>query len=227
MLSMASLKRQYDVELFLRTLPIFRRLSASDRQHLASFATVQHVERADVLFHEGRPCDSVWVVMEGRFHLLRHHPEGRTQAYCVMTPGEMFCCLPILDRGVYPATAVAATPGKVVRIPLEMFRSFMDRQPALLQETLCVLSGRLREVEAKGCLMHDSVERRIAQTLLALRNKFGDTIPLTRREIAELAVTTLETAIRTIVQFQQAGWVRSSRSKIEILKPESLKALLP
>jgi CRP-like cAMP-binding protein len=75
--------------------------------------------------------------------------------------------------------------------------------------------------------MHDSVERRIAQTLLALRNKFGDTIPLTRREIAELAVTTLETAIRTIVQFQQAGWVRSSRSKIEILKPESLKALLP
>jgi len=192
---------------------------------LASFSHERSYEKGEVIFHEGRPSESVWLTLEGRVHLLHHQAEGRVQATCVMAPGETFCCLPALDQGVYPATAVAATKAKVLQIPHPLFQEMLKSAPHLLQQTLCVFSARLRQVEAKGCMVHDPVERRIAQALLALRKKFGDSIPLTRQEIAELAGTTVETAIRTISRFQQEGWVRSSRGKVQLLQPDSLGRL--
>lgn len=219
--------RRHDLELFLKQAEIFRHLSAKDRQRVASLSHDRAFAKGEAIFHEGRASDSVWLTMEGRVHLLHHQVEGRVQASCVMTPGETFCCLPALDRGVYPATAVAATPARVLQIPSHLFHEVMRGSPDVLQETLCVFGGRLRQVEAKACLVHDPVERRIAQALLALRKKFGDSIPLTRQEIAELAGTTVETSIRTISRFQQEGWVRTSRGKIELLKPDSLRQLSP
>ena len=147
------------------------------------------------------------------------------QTTCVMTPGESFCCLPALDRGSYPATAVAATKANVLQIPNSLFHETMQRFPGFTQETLCLFCSRLRQVEAKGCLVHDPVDSRIAQALLTLKKKFGDTIPMTKQEIAELVGTTVETAIRTISRFQQEKWVRSTRGKLELLQPERLKEL--
>jgi len=217
--------QRHDLELFLKQSDLFGRLSAKERQRMASFSRERLYAKGEVVFHEGRPSDSVWLTLEGRVHLLHHQAEGRVQANCVMTPGETFCCLPALDQGVYPATAVAATKARVLQVPHHLFQEIIKSSPGLLQKTLCVFTGRLRQVEAKGCMIHDPVERRVAQALLALRKKFGDSIPLTRQEIAELAGTTVETAIRTISRFQQEGWVRSSRRKVQLLQPDSLGRL--
>ena len=218
--------RRYGVELFLKQAEMFRHLPPRERQRVASLSRERTFEKGETIFHEGRSSDSIWIVIEGRVHLLHYLNVGRAQTTCEMTPGETFCCLPALDRGVYPATAVAATPAKVLQIPTALFHELLGRTPTLLRETLCVFGGRLRQVEAKGCLVHDPVEHRVAQALLALQKKFGDSIPLTRQEVAELAGTTVETAIRTVSRFQQEGWVRSTRGKIHLLKADSLKQLL-
>ena len=214
--------RRHDLELFLKQVQLFRNLNAKDRQRIAAICRERKFQKGETIFHEGRSSDSIWLVKEGRVHLLHYLAGGRVESTCVMTPKETFCCLPALDRGSYPATAVAATDSTVLQIPSDLFHELMERNPALLQETLCVFGGRLRQVEAKGCLVHDPVERRVAQALLTLQKKFGDTIPLTRQEIAELVGTTVETAIRTISRFQQEGWVRSTRGKLQLLQPQRL-----
>lgn len=215
-----------DLELFLKRSDLFRNLPAKDRQKIAAVSRERVFEKGETIFHEGRPSDSVWLTVKGRVHLLHYLSQGRAQTTCVMTPCETFCCLPALDRGSYPATAVAATQATVLQIPASLFHEVMGRSPAMLRETLCVFGGRLRQVEAKGCLAHDPVERRIAQALMTLQKKFGDTIPLTKQEIAEVVGTTVETAIRTISRFQQEGWVRSTRGRLELLQPEALSRLL-
>lgn len=217
--------RRYDLELFLKKSELFRQLNAKQREQLAAFSRERTYSKGETIFHEGQRSDSVWLTLEGRVHLLHHQPEGRTQASCVMTPGETFCCLPALDQGAYPATAVAATRARVLQIPNHRFHDLMQGSKTLLEETLCVFGGRLRQVEAKGCLVHDPVERRVAQTLLTLRKKFGEVIPLTRQEVAELAGTTVETVIRTIGRFQQEGWIRSTRGKIQLVQPDALQRL--
>ncbi len=94
--------RRHALELFLKQVDIFGRLSAKERQQLASLSNERTYAKGETIFHEGRPSDSVWLTIEGRVHLLHHQAEGRVQASCVMTLGETFCCLPALDQGAYP-----------------------------------------------------------------------------------------------------------------------------
>lgn len=213
--------------LFLKQAELFKNLPSKERERLASRSSERTYTKGQTVFHEGHPSDSVWLVMEGRVHLLHYLSGGRVQTTCVMVPGETFCCLPALDRGTYPATAVAATKAKVLQIPSRVFHELMRSSPTMLQETLCLFCSRLRQVEAKGCLAQDTVEERIAQALLTLKKKFGDTIPLTRQEIAELVGTTVETAIRTLSRFEKAGWIHSARGKVGLLKPERLSSRRP
>lgn len=216
---------RHDLELFLRQSEIFQRLTPADRRRLIEQARERTFARGQTIFEEGQPSQHVWLVRRGRVHLLHYQASGRVEANCVMTPGETFCCLSAMDRGTYPATAVAATETTLLQVPAALFHQLMQRNPEMLEATLCVFSQRLRQVEAKGCLVHDPVEHRVAQALLALQKKFGDTIPLTRQEVAELAGTTVETVIRTISRFRQEGWTRSTRGRIVLLQPERLRQL--
>ena len=152
--------------------------------------------------------------------------DGKVSTTCVMTPGETFCCLPALDRKSYPTDALAAEESVVIRIPTEAFHQAMNRSPTFAQHTLCLFCDRLRQVEHKSCMVYEPAERRLAEVLLALGKKFGSTIPLTRHELAEIAGTTPETAIRTLSRFGKAGLIRSSRGKTTILNREKLSALL-
>jgi len=211
---------------FLFTFDPFKRLSLAERRHLTEVAREKRYAKGETIFREGQQSDAVWVVRTGRVHLMKFLADGKVSTTCVMTPGEMFCCLPALDRKLYPADAVAAEDSTVIRIPADAFHQAMSRSPLFTQQTLCIFCDRLRQVEHKSCMVFEPAEQRLAQVLLALSKKFGQTIPLTRQELAEIVGTTHETTIRTLSRFGKQGLIRSSRGKTTILRLEKLQALL-
>ena len=211
---------------FLSAITPFTRLSPAERVRLMQAAKERAYAKGETIFRSGQPAEAVWVVKTGRVHLMKFLPDGKASTTCVMTPGEPFCCLPTLDRQPYPVDAIAAINSVVVRIPLEAFHRAMNRSPAFTDEALCMFCSRLRQVEEKSCMVYASAEMRLAQVLLGLSKKFGATIPLTRQELAEIAGTTNETAIRTLSRFAKQGLIRSIRGKTTIVKSDTLHALL-
>jgi CRP-like cAMP-binding protein len=140
-----------------------------------------------------------------------------------MSPSETFCCLPALDRGIYPTDAVAAVDSVVVRVPLDIFHQALGRSPSFMEGALCLFCDRLRQVEQKSCMIYEPAEQRLAQALMGLMKKFGAIVPLTRQELAEIAGTTHETAIRTLSRLAKDGIIRSSRGQLTILKADRLR----
>jgi len=203
----------------------FKRLNATERQRLASVSREKRYAKGETIFRAGEPADAVCIVKEGRVHLMKFLEGGQASTTCVMTTGETFCCLPALDGKPYPVDAVAAVDSVVVRVPTKAFHELLERNPAFLQESLCLFCDRLRDVEHKSCMVYDSVERRLAQALLTLSKKFGSTVPLTKHELAELASTTVETTIRVLSQFKKNGIIKSSRGSTTIVKPDQLHRL--
>ena len=213
------------MERFLAGVELFKRLSPAERQRLAAVSREKRYAKGETIFRAGDPADAVWIAKDGRVHLMKFLEDGQASTTCVMTPGETFCCLPALDRKPYPVDAVAAVNSVVVRIPTAAFHDLLEKNPAFLQDSLCLFCDRLRQVEHKSCMVYDSVERRLAQALLALSQKFGPTIPLTKHELAELASTTVETTIRVVSQLKQQGVLKTSRGSTTILKPDRLQRL--
>ena len=208
---------------FLAGLELFKRLSPVERQRLASVSREKHYAKGETIFRTGEPADAVCIVKEGRVHLMKFLDGGQASTTCVMTTGETFCCLPALDRKPYPVDAVAAVDSTVVRIPTSAFHELLEKNPVFLQASLCLFCDRLRQVEHKSCMVYESVERRLAQSLLTLSKKFGPTIPLTKHELAELANTTVETTIRILSRLKKQGVIRSSRGSTTITKPDQLE----
>jgi len=214
------------MEAFLAQVEPFRTLPVAARQQIAALCAEKRYAKGETVFHEGEAPEAVWVVKEGRVHLMKFTAGGHASTTCVMAPKELFCCLPALDRRPYPVDAIAATPTTLVRIPITAFHELMAKHPLFNQQAICLFCDRLRQVEGKGCAIYDSVERRIAQVLLTLQKKFGNTIPLTRQEIAELAGTTVETTIRIVSHMKQQKILTSTRGSTTLRDPAKLQALL-
>ncbi|MBI1952638.1 MAG: Crp/Fnr family transcriptional regulator [Candidatus Omnitrophica bacterium] len=213
------------MERFLDRVEPFKYLQPAERQRLAASSRETRYAKGETVFRAGDPAEAVCIVKEGRVHLMKFLESGQASTTCVMTTGETFCCLPALDRQPYPVDAIAAEDSVIIRIPTSTFHELLQANPAFLQRSLCLFCDRLRQVEHKSCMVYDSVERRLAQALLALSEKFGATIPLTKHELAELANTTVETAIRVMSQFRKKGVIRSSRGSTTIAKPDQLRHL--
>lgn len=214
------------MERFLATVEPFRRLPPTELKRLVHVARETRYAKGETIFREGQRSDAVWLVKTGRVHLMKFLANGKASTTCVMTVGETFCCLPAMDRGPYPVDAVVAEESVIVRIPADDFHQAMSRSPSFTQETLCLFCERLRQVEHRSCMVYEPAEERLAKILLGLSKKLGPSIPLTRQELAEIAGTTLETAIRTLSRFSKRGWIRSARGTTTILKPDQLKTLI-
>ncbi len=213
------------MEQFLARVDPFSRLAPPARRRLAAVCREKRYTKGETVFRAGQPSDAVCIVKTGRVHLMKFLEGGQVSTTCVMTSRETFCCLPALDRKPYPADAVAAEDSVVVRVPIEAFHDLLRTNPTFLQGALCLFCDRLRQVEDNSCMVYESVERRLTRALVALSKKFGKTVPLTKHELAELANTTVETAIRVLSELKRQGVVTSSRGSTTIAKPQALARL--
>jgi CRP/FNR family transcriptional regulator len=131
----------------------------------------------------------------------------------------------------YPATAQAMEPTVVASIYRDDFLRLLKQYPILAMGLIEELGRRLREAqETIKSLAVERVERRIARILLKLAAATGSSseegivieLPLTRQDIAEMAGTTVETAIRTMSKFRKKGLVQTKRGQVIILEPHQL-----
>ncbi len=86
---------------------------------------------------------------------------------------------------------------------------------------LTYLGRQLRQFLCDGAPAGNAGAR-VAARILAAASQFGRDVPLTRREIAEMAGTTVETAIRETRAFEKRGWIRLARGHIRVVDPDAL-----
>lgn len=117
---------------------------------------------------------------------------------------------------------MAETPISVVRIPADRVRTLLARHARFAAGIVRMLGRRFAHMAVMYAMAFEPVDARIAAVLVQLTEAFGTTIPLTRREVAQLAGTTVETAIRVTTRWQREGLVRLGRGRIVVLNIASL-----
>ena len=205
---------------------IFSELSEKELAELADLAARRSFAPGEFVFWEGDAPDSFYIVIEGRVKVLKYSSLGKEFIIAFFGPGEMFGEVAVFQDRPYPASAQAAADTKVLRIRREDFLSFVAQRPQVVLRIISVLGERLRDAQGRlKDLAGERVEQRLARTLLMLSAKLGATLPFTRQEIADMAGTTTETAIRFISRLKDGGIIRSARGSITILDKTKLRLL--
>jgi len=210
----------------LRQSLMFSSLNEDELAELSKLAIERNFKPDEFVFWEGDAPDYFYIVVEGRIKIAKYSSSGKEFIIAFFGPSEMFGEVAVFEVKPYPASAQAVADTKVLVIKKADFLSFLATRPQVALEIINVLGGRLRDAQSRlKDLAGERVEQRIAMTLLMLSSKLGPTLPFTRQEIANMAGTTTETAIRVTSQLKERGLIRSIRGKIIILDETKLRLL--
>ena len=210
----------------LKHSPIFAGLGDKELAELAGLAVERSLRPGESVFWEGDSPDWFYMVAGGRIKVSKMSSLGREFIIAFFGPNEMFGEVAVFENRAYPASAQAVADTSVLAIRRADFLTFLAGRPEVALRIINVLGGRLRDAQSRlRDLAGERVEQRLARTLLMLSSKLGATLPFTRREMADMAGTTPETAIRIISRLQEGGIVRSTRGKTVIVDEAKLRLL--
>jgi CRP-like cAMP-binding protein len=205
----------------LTCFPPFTTLPLAERARLRASSVRQQFSKGDVVFEQGAGTEALYVVAAGRLVLQREAPDGNAYTVCHLCVNGIACCLSALDGEPSPARAIAASDARLLRVPSALFAELLRTQPGFAKAALGQIGRQLRQFACDGAPLGDAGTR-IATKILSASRQFGSDVPLTRREIAEMAGTAVETAIRETRGFEEAGWISLRRGHIRVLDRQAL-----
>jgi CRP-like cAMP-binding protein len=210
----------------LRKSSIFSSLNDDELTELAGLAIERSFMSNEFIFWDGDTPEWLYIVAEGKVKILKHSSLGKEFIIAFFGPGEMFGEVAVFENKPYPASAQAVAETKVVGIKRDKFLSFLANRPQVALRIISVLAGRLRDAQGRlRDFAGERVEQRLASVLLMLSTKLGLTLPFTRQEVAEMAGTTTETAIRVMSHLKDRGIIHAVRGEVIILDEDKLRLL--
>lgn len=187
--------------------------------------------RGEVVFTEGEPGDTLYIITAGKVKIGRKSVDGRDSLITLMGPSDMFGELAIFDPGPRTSTVTALTELKTVVMSRSVLRSWIGDRPEIAEQLLRVLARRLRRTNDNlSDLIFTDVPGRVAKQLLYLAQRFGSRDgsalrvdhELTQEEIAQLVGSSRETVNKALSDFAQRGWIRVQGRSILIDNAERL-----
>jgi CRP-like cAMP-binding protein len=221
----------------LKELELFKELKEEELENIEKFFVVKKFKKGEYIFYEGDKEPGVYFVIDGIAKLIKETNEGKTVILRLATKGESFGWLVMKDNRplVNTYTAQALIDTTVLYISNQDFLKLLLMYPALAVRITCELTKNILEAyDRLKSLAVEKVEGRIAALILELVDKIGkkegDNVvinaPITRQDIAEMAGTTVETAIRVISRWKKEGILDTERGKIEIFDIDYLQDLI-
>jgi CRP-like cAMP-binding protein len=219
------------VEEVLRRAGIFQGVDPESVDALADEFQVVDAARGTVLFREGEPGDSLFIVLSGKVKLGRRSSDGRENLVAIMGPSDQFGELSLFDPGPRTATATVVTDARVAKLPKAALQKWVQDRPQIAMQLLRVVARRLRRTNTMlADLIFVDVPGRVAKQLLQLASRFGSvdggmlrvTHDLTQEELAQLVGASRETVNKALADFAARGWLRLEGKSVVILDRERL-----
>ncbi|MFL6153489.1 MAG: Crp/Fnr family transcriptional regulator [Ornithinibacter sp.] len=211
---------------------LFQGLPEDAVDPVASRLETVTLPRGRVVFNEGEPGDSLYIVISGKIKLSRRSPDGRENVLAVMGPSDQFGELSVFDPGPRTATATAVTDVKLARMPQAVLRPWIEAHPEVGERLLHVLARRLRRTnDSVADLIFTDVPGRVAKALLQMADRFGSRDSeglrvrhdLTQEELAQLVGASRETVNKALADFASRGWLRLEARAVLLMDVERLK----
>jgi CRP/FNR family transcriptional regulator, cyclic AMP receptor protein len=218
-------------QLLART-EVFRDLEERELHEVAQVAVPRRWDRGQVIFREGDPGDTCYLLKSGAVMLTREHQDGRMVALAELRAGGMFGELAMFRGETRSATAEAMEPTEAIALLAPDVQRLIRGNPDIASKLLAALAERVSTTTER--LLQQSfqtVAGRVAGALLAqcvARQAEGAPerdvlVRATQAEIASLAGTSRESASRFLATLEREGVVTLGRGKVTVHEPGRLR----
>jgi CRP/FNR family transcriptional regulator, polysaccharide utilization system transcription regulator len=213
-----------DCDKCTNTDQFFCSLSVDEKKKLSERKSQNFFKKGQAIFYEGNSAVGLYCVHSGKVKLSKLGREGKEQIVRFAKSGDIVGYRALFCNEPYQATATAMDDVYVCMISRERFLQIVEENPKFSLKLIQLLSGDLRMAEKHLLdVAQKTVRERVCESLLVLETIFGYeedkktlNVSLSRSEMADIAATTPESAIRTLLKLKEEKIIAFSGKKIII-----------
>jgi CRP-like cAMP-binding protein len=204
---------------------LFQGLDPTELEGIARAMSRRRYRRHEVIFHEGDPGDALHLVVDGQVKIARESPEGGEAIVVILSPGDTFGELVLLDGAPRSATAIAVEAAETLAMSRSSFAALVDGPSPFRWRVLSGIAQRIRRVTDQLAEVHFlDLSGRLALQLVRLAEESapGETADielrgtLTQSDLAAMIGGTRQRINQILSDFSDQGLVRQDRGRLVI-----------
>ncbi len=221
----------HDVKGILGNHFMLRHLSPGELERLAQLVSTRHYEAGEKVFLKGDPGTAMMAVLSGRVRICSYSAEGREVVLNVMSPGEVFGEIALIDGGERTADAFSMEPTELLILSRRDFLPFLTSNPEVCIRLLEVMCRRLRwTTQQLEDLQFLDLRSRLAKRLLYLHDHHSEVVGADKQRrvrisqhlLANMIGTSREAVNKQLSEWRDQDLIKVGRGSIGILDRDRL-----
>ncbi len=204
-------------------------------EELAALAgrTLERTFRAgEVVFHEGDPGDTLFVVAEGAVKVFVTSERADEMVLAVLSRPQAFGELAVVDGGPRSASVQAVEPTVLLALVRSALLDVLHSRPGLAEVLLRSLGSLVRRmIEQAGDLVFLDLHGRLAKLIVGMAERQGMAegeelaleLPVTQRDLAGMVGGSRQTVNAILHSFQDRGFLEVRGRTLVIRDLEALR----
>ena len=192
--------------------------------------TLYNFQKGEVICEEGQNSNAIFLIKDGIVKSHKLDEQGKELTTALHKSSDIFGYTSFLQNIPYQETSTALNDTTLVGISKEQLKKILEKNPHITFELIELLADDLKDVKDQLLQMaYSSVQRKTASTILKfvekLEPKKGESIKISRSDLASVAGIATETLIRTISNFRKEGIIEIEGRNIKILDLRKLQEI--
>jgi len=183
------------------------------------------------VFYEGHVALGLYILCHGRVKLTRLNRKGQQRLVWILDSGQLLEKQAFQEQPVHQVTCEVLEPSQVCLLDRASFLAFLKDHGEAAVKLIQVLSREMTDVvSAADKFAFTPARERLARLLLELRERFGEQegertriiLKLKREDLAQMTAITVETVVRLLRDFQEAGLITLEGRDLTLLNVDRL-----
>jgi len=185
------------------------------------------LKRGHVIFKKGDAGNSLYAIRNGSVKIAALGEDGREAMFNILSEGELFGEVALLDGQPRTADAVAITDCELVTLSRGDFLQLLHREPKVAIKIIELLCARLRTAgeHFEDVLFLNAAER-LAKTLLRLPYRAlpcnTRRVMITQQEISQMIGLSRESTNKQLRIWEGRGWLKIVRGGVVLLDLDAI-----
>jgi CRP-like cAMP-binding protein len=229
-IAMDNMMRYTGCTLSMHQCVCFEKLTKEERDFLDSNSVWIKYSRGEMICKQGSFVSHVMYMEKGLAKVFLDN--GLNTLVLRIIPDGNFLGLAAVSEelSTFPYSGMAYIDSEIRQIDIKAFRQLLRQNTEFAREVIDILSSNSVQIYGRFfCLTYKQAFGRLADILICLADRiFRKTefdLPLTRKELGELAGMSPETVIRMLKEFNEDGVIRMNGKYLEVIDYNRLKQI--
>jgi CRP/FNR family transcriptional regulator len=192
------------------------------------------IDEGDALYNQGNAPVEFSLIRHGKMEVAKQAPDGSRSILAILGPGEPVGLMAVINGFDYPATVKALEDTIVYRITADLVPELEEAAPRWWSECIGGAARRISDLADRlESINTEEIAQRLSKQICKLAEEHGTTenghlridMKLTRQMLADMIGCRVESAIRTMSQWEKKGIIRTEESLVTIRQPGKLYSL--